>query len=129
MNIYEESWRKQKIKEVLIIPPTKTKYDVGENLDLDGLTITAVYDNDKIEQIDIKKNNKDYKVTGFNKNKEGFQTVTISYKGFSRSYEVKVGNSSSIDINETGKLPQTGDFSVLKYALYTLITILSSILV
>lgn len=116
------------IKEVLIVPPAKNKYKVGENLDLTGLAITAIYDNNKIEQVDINKNKKDYKVTGFNNNKEGKQTLTITYKGFSRSFNVQVGDTT-YDVENEGKLPQTGDFSILKGGLYILIAILSSILI
>ena len=87
------------IQEVLIIPPTKTKYNVGEKLNLDGLKITAIYVNNKIEEV-----TKGYTVTGYNRNKEGKQTVKISYKSFSTTYQVKVvnvspGDSSSSNTN------------------------------
>lgn len=87
------------VQEVLIIPPTKTNYDVGEKLDLTGLKIMAIYPNNTIKEV-----TKGYTVKGYNKNKAGLQTVTISYEGFSRSYNVKVenastGNSSSSNTN------------------------------
>lgn len=108
---------------VLIIPPTQTIYDIGENLNLDGLKITAVYDDNIIKEI---KNG--YTVKGYNKNKEGIQTVTISYEGFSRSYEVKVGDVS-YRVDKEGKLPQTGNFPYLQTGLYVLISLLSLILI
>jgi len=111
-------------ENVLIIPPKKTRYDVGEKLDLDGLKITAVYANNKIEEV-----TKGYTVTGYNKNKAGIQTVTISYKGFSRSYNVNVGNVSNVDLDKTEKLPQTGDFFDLVDGLYLLVGILSMALI
>jgi hypothetical protein len=33
------------IKDVIIIPPTKLKYNVGEKLDLNGFSITIIYTN------------------------------------------------------------------------------------
>lgn len=108
---------------VLIIPPNQTRYDVGENLNLDGLKITAVYDNNIIKEI---KNG--YTVKGYNKNKEGVQTVTISYKGFSRSYKVRVGNIS-YDVKKEGKLPQTGNVPYIQTGLYVLISLLSLVLI
>lgn len=114
------------LENVLIIPPVQTKYDVGEKLNLEGLAVTAVYDNGTVEEI-----TKGYKVTGYNKNKEGKQTVTISYQGFSRKYTVKVGNSNVEieDVENNEKLPQTGDFFDIKDGLYLTVGILSLALI
>ena len=112
-------------QNVLIIPPTKTIYKVGEKLDLSGLKITAIYANNKIEDVTT-----GYTVTGFYKNKEGLQDIKISYKGFSRTYEVRVGNSSTkVTPDETTKLPQTGDFFDFLDALYLIVGILSLTLI
>ena len=115
---------KRFLQNVVIVPPAKTRYNVGEKLDLTGLKITAIYDNQEIEDIE-----KGYKITGYNKNKKGIQTVTISYGNFSRSYKVNVGNVSSVNLDKTEKLPQTGDFFDLVDGLYLLIGILSIALI
>ncbi len=90
------------IKEVLIIPPSKTNYNVGEKLDLTGLKITVIYPNNTIKEI-----TKDYTIKGYSKNKSGLQTVTISYKGFSRSYNVRVRNTSTGDFSSSNTTPNT----------------------
>lgn len=112
------------IKEVLIIPPSQTKYDVGEKLNTEGIKITVIYEDGSIEEV-----SKGYTIKGYNKNKAGKQTLTINYKGHTTTYDVKVGNVSSIDVNETGKLPQTGDFLDFKDILYICCAVLSIVLI
>ena len=112
------------IKDVLIIPPSQTKYDVGEKLNTEGIKITVIYEDGSIEEI-----SKGYTIKGYNKNKAGKQTLTINYKGHTTTYNVKVGNVSSIDVNETGKLPQTGDFLDFKDILYICCAVLSIVLI
>lgn len=90
------------IKEVLIVPPSKTRYAVGEKLDLSGFSISVIYKDNTIEQV-----NKGYTIKGYNRYKKGDQTLTISYKGYSRKFNVKVGKV----------LPQTGNFFDAKDAL------------
>lgn len=88
----------KKIETVLIIPPTKVNYTKGEKLDLTGLNITVVYSDNTIEKIEG--NNL---VKGYNKNKLGEQTLTISYKGFTRNYEIQVFEKQNVKDEEEVK--------------------------
>ena len=74
------------IQNVLIIPPTKRIYKLGEEIDITGSKITAIYSDNTIEQIEGNSS----LVKGYNKNKLGEQILTINYKGFKRVYEVEV---------------------------------------
>lgn len=64
--------------------PDKTTYLEGQELDLTGMTVTALYDNGDSEAI-IK-----YDVTGYDKNKVGNQNITVSFGGFTASFIVTV---------------------------------------
>ena len=64
--------------------PTKVEYNQGEELDLTGLVITALYSNGKTEKIT------DYVVSGYDSNTAGKQTITVSYNGFTATFEVVV---------------------------------------
>lgn len=62
--------------------PEKTEYTVGENIE--NITVTATYKSGKTEQI------YDYTVSGYDKNTEGEQTITISYGDFSDTFTITV---------------------------------------
>ena len=53
----------------------KTEYQIGEDLDLNGLEITGYWDNNKVTKIDLK----DIAISGYNKNQTGKQSVALSY--------------------------------------------------
>lgn len=86
------------IQNVNIVPPSKVKYTKGEKLDLDGLNIIAIYNDNSVEMV-----KKGYTVSGYNKNKIGKQTITIKYAGYQRSYEVRVFEKSSQSSKEEVK--------------------------
>ena len=65
--------------------PNKTTYYVGDTLDTSGLTITAVYNNGDTETIT---SGFECPVTTFNSS--GTKTISVSYRGFSTSFSVKV---------------------------------------
>lgn len=64
--------------------PDKTTYLEGQELDLTGMTVTALYDNGDSEAITK------YDVTGYDKNKVGNQNITVSFGGFTASFIVTV---------------------------------------
>ena len=84
--------------EELIISssPEKKSYEMGEELDLVGLTITALYSDGSFKEIA-----EGYEVTGFDSSFFGKQTVIITYDGKSVGFEVLVNPAlAEIDIKE-----------------------------
>ena len=66
--------------------PTKMAYNVGEELDLSGLELTAKYAHGATETVDIN----DCTVSGFNKDVAGIQVVLITYRGSSVAFIANV---------------------------------------
>lgn len=64
--------------------PKKLTYLEGAALVTDGLAVTANYDNGTTSAV------KEYSVSGYDPNKVGKQKVTVSYNGFSTTFEVNV---------------------------------------
>ena len=65
--------------------PKKLEYNVGENLDLTGATLNVVKDSGT-SIIDITSD----MVSGFDKNKEGMQIITVSYGDYTVQFSVLV---------------------------------------
>lgn len=69
----------------IVSPPDKLRYSNDETeLDLTGLVVEALYDNDTVSEIT------NYTVSGFDDTKAGTQTITVSYNGFTAEFEVFV---------------------------------------
>ena len=66
-------------KIAVISQPTKTAYYIGEALDLDGCVLTAYYNNDAEEDIDL--DDPGLKVSGFSSAAAGVTTVKFTYGG------------------------------------------------
>lgn len=64
--------------------PSKLNYFQGEALSLDGLEVTASYDNGTSELVT------GYSVSGYDPNRTETQTVTVRYQGFTASFLVTV---------------------------------------
>ena len=79
--------------------PTKVAYNKGEEFEIDGLVVKAIYTNYTESIIQ----HSDLSLSGYDKDKVGEQTVTISYRGKQTSFDVMVHESS--DISNT---PQQG---------------------
>ncbi|MDE6293841.1 MAG: InlB B-repeat-containing protein [Clostridiales bacterium] len=82
----------------LEITNNKTKYVVGDELDI---TVKAVYDNGKKE--DLKAD--EYTVTGYEKNKKGAQTVTVTLKAnteITKTLAVTVEEAPVVESKITG---------------------------
>ena len=80
----------KKVKGISLTPPTKTEYLVNEESDFSGLAVKAVYsDNstaDVTNKVDIK---------GFDSTVSGTKLITVSYKGFSTAFPVKIKSSEN----------------------------------
>ena len=70
--------------------PKKLEYNVGENLDLTGATLNVVKDSGT-SIIDITSD----MVSGFDKNKEGMQVITVSYGDYTVQFSVLVKKTKS----------------------------------
>ncbi len=64
--------------------PSKLTYIEGQELNLTGLTVKAYYDNDTNATVTK------YSVSGYDKNKIGTQTVTVTYNGKTATFTVTV---------------------------------------
>ena len=69
----------------------KTEYELGEALDLSGLTVTAVYSDGT--RTEIQAGEDGYIVSGYDPNAVGPQTVTVSYGGKTAEFTVTVTES------------------------------------
>ena len=79
---------KDYITNLEIVEPTKKEYNYGEDLNLSGLSVKAVMKSGNKTNITI--NN--CKITGYDKNKIGDQTVTVNYGGKAATFKVRVNN-------------------------------------
>lgn len=66
--------------------PNRIRYNVGEELELDGLVINGIYpDGNKVEI-------KDYEVSGFDSYTTGVKTINVRYDWLAISFDVNVAN-------------------------------------
>ena len=78
---------KDYISKIKVIPPTKTKYEYGEDIDLTGGKVSLVTASGRIEEtVDLTAS----MISGFESKKEGTQTIKVSYKGFDSSFNITV---------------------------------------
>ncbi|WP_082234939.1 bacterial Ig-like domain-containing protein [Halobacillus massiliensis] len=82
--------------------PQKTQYFIGEELSLDGLSVTAEYSDGQTER--VPKNQ--LEAAGFDSSKTGDQEVSLSFKGESTSFTVNVKEKEAEGISVTN-YPQT----------------------
>ena len=80
------------VNHIEVIPPTKTEYKYGENLNLAGSSIKVVMEDGTTQNVNITKD----MVSGYNKTKPGQQMITVKYtdeKGneFTGYFSVTVG--------------------------------------
>ena len=88
---------KDYITKLELKKPEKTDYEYGENLDLTGGTISIITASGKVdEKIDITAS----MISGYDKTKEGTQTITVEYKGLQGKFQVSVKDKiKSISLN------------------------------
>ena len=78
---------KDYISKIKVIPPTKTKYKYGEDIDLTEGKVSLVTASGKIEEtVDLTAS----MISGFESKKEGTQTIKVSYKGLESSFNVNI---------------------------------------
>ena len=85
------------IESITVTAPTKTEYTAGEELDLDGMKVTANYSDGTTKDIAAA----DCEVSGYDTTKAGEQTVTVTYEGKTATFKVTVKEAEKP--NETDK--------------------------
>ncbi len=84
-------------------PPDKTEYVKGEELDLTGLVVTAIFsDGTEIEITD-------YSVSGYDKDIAGEQTITVTYEGKTATFTVTVTDMQDDEDDKDEDPVKTGD--------------------
>lgn len=73
-------------KEIQVVAPSKTTYTVGEALDVTGGKVKIIKASGASTTIDMKKE----MLSGYNPNKEGTQTITVTYEGKTATFKVNV---------------------------------------
>lgn len=77
----------------------KTEYKQGEDLDLTGLIVTAIYTDGTEETKDVLEEG-EYKISGYDPDKLGRQTVTVWYGEKSEDFIVEVVKAEDPDIED-----------------------------
>ena len=78
---------KDYITKLELKKPEKTDYEYGENLDLTGGTISIITASGKVDE---KTDMTASMISGYDKTKEGTQTITVEYKGLQGKFQVSV---------------------------------------
>ena len=71
-------------------PPTKTEYELHEDLDLAGMIVSASFDNGSGEVISQGNGTNGYTVSGFDSATLGDQTVTLTYQSRTATFPVTI---------------------------------------
>ena len=90
----------KKLVDLKITAPNKTTYIEGQEIDLSGLKVQAVYNDDSEGLLDLN----DVVITGYDANKIGKQLITVTYGTLNKSFEVEVINKTAEKIEITSPL-------------------------
>lgn len=77
------------LTDIEVVAPTKTQYEIGEELDLTNLTVTGIYGNDKAP-ISEGENGYSVDTSAYKSDKAGTYNITVSYEGYTKQFAVKV---------------------------------------
>lgn len=78
---------KDYVSKLIVTPPSKTKYEYGENIDLEGGYVSIVMASGAVEE---KVPMTSSMISGYNSTKEGIQNIQVEYKGLQGSFQVTV---------------------------------------
>ena len=76
----------KEVKDIVLTPPTKTKYIEGQALDLTGGKVKVFYNNETSKEIDLTNE----MVSGYDASVVGKQTITVTYQGKTATFDVNV---------------------------------------
>ena len=91
-------------------PPTTTEYYVGQDLKTDGMVVTVTFEDESTKTTTA------YTLSGYDKNTVGAQTVTVSYKGFSATFDVTVKEVEKVEISDVTVEDKTYDGKPIEYS-------------
>lgn len=89
------------LEKITVTPPDKTEYLKGEELDITGMKVMAVYDDGTKTEI-----TEGYEITGYNPDQIGEQTITVSYQNLNAQFRVTVKEEPGTDPEEPGTDPE-----------------------
>ena len=81
--------------------PENTEYSVGQKLDDSGMIVHATYSNGTKNIID------DYTISGYNSLKQGKQTVTVTYSGYTDTFDIMMNEPDTYEL--PGDLDRNGE--------------------
>ena len=93
------------LDEIRLTGPTKTEYTQGEELDLSGLVVTAVYSDGSKSEVKAG----DYTVSGYDPDTAGEQTVTVTYGGKTAAFTVTVEEKQPTDPSDPSEPSDPSD--------------------
>ena len=99
------------VKSIELTKPTKLEYKYGESLDTSGMSVKAIYDDNQSEVI-----KSDYSVTGYDKTKSGTQTITVTYRNQTATFDVTVKEVEKVEISDVTVEDKTYDGKPIEYS-------------
>ena len=83
---FEVNVKAKSVTKIEVTPPNKLEYIEGQRLDLSGGKVKVFYDNGTSEEISLT----DDMISGYDTNLVGKQTITVTYKGETTTFDVNV---------------------------------------
>ena len=88
-------WLKAYVTKLEVVTqPTKTTYDIGEELDLTGMVLQATYSDGTSKIVED-----GFLLSGFDSDSAGVKTITVSYGSISTTFTVVVEEKEIVDPN------------------------------
>lgn len=100
-------WIGKQISNVnLTANPTKLTYEMGDALDLEGMTLTVTYYDGSTAEV------MGWYAYGFDSSQIGTSTVNILYEGYINSFDVTINEKQGVVKAEDGKISFFRDFTI-----------------
>jgi ketosteroid isomerase-like protein len=97
-------------------PPTKTDYNLGEELDTAGMVVTATYSDGSTQAVT------GYTTSGYDKNTKGNHKVTVTYQGKTAEFEVNVIDPTLQTVAKPVASPAAGTYTAMQNVTLTTTT-------
>lgn len=113
----------------IIVAPTKTEYELGESLDLNGTVLKIYYDNNTEQTANVmsvagfhrvilkgSSVSSDIAVRGFDSGTKGFKAVTLEYSDHTDSFTVNCGGAKKCDLDNDYEITVADALAALRIA-------------
>ena len=97
-------------------PPTKTDYNLGEELNTAGMVVTATYSDGSTQAVT------GYTTSGYDKNTKGNHKVTVTYQGKTAEFEVNVIDPTLQTVAKPVASPAAGTYTAAQNVTLTTAT-------